>query len=79
MKQQNKVTYTHGTLLNIYIIYELGSSSSFNDDPTLKNFLVDAVKLTKILILMSINIQVMVLDFIENKVFLSLLVGLVKM
>ena len=47
MKQQNKVTYTHGTLLNIYIIYELGSSSSFNDDPTLKNFLVDAVKLTK--------------------------------
>ena len=31
----------------IYIIYELGTSSSFNHDPTLENSLFGEVKLTK--------------------------------
>ena len=35
--QQPKLSYTHGTIENIYIVYELGTSSSHNDDPTLKN------------------------------------------
>ena len=47
LKQQSKLTYTHGTIVNIYIAYELVASSSFNDDPTLKNSLSGAVKLTK--------------------------------
>ena len=34
-------------VVNIYIIYELGASSSHNNDPTLKNCLFDAVTLTK--------------------------------
>ena len=29
LKQQNKLTYTHGALGNIYIVYELGASSFF--------------------------------------------------
>ena len=35
------------TTKNIYIVYELGASSSINNDPTLKNCLFGAVALTK--------------------------------
>ena len=45
--RQPKVSYTHGKVVNIYIIYELGASSSHSDDPTLKNCLFGAVTLTK--------------------------------
>ena len=49
--RQPKVLYTHGKVVNIYIIYELcASSSNDNDDdkdPTLKNCLFGAVTLTK--------------------------------
>ena len=45
--KQPKVSYTHGTILNIYIAYELGASSSHNDDPLLKSCLFGAVTLTK--------------------------------
>ena len=47
LKQSDKLTYTHKTIVNIYIVYELGASSSNNIDPTLKNFLFGAVTLTK--------------------------------
>ena len=47
LKQSNKLTYTHKTIVNIYIVYELGASSSNNIDPTLKYFLFGAVTLTK--------------------------------
>ena len=46
LKQQDKLTYTHRTIVNIYIVYELGDSGSFNDDQTLKNSLFSAAKLT---------------------------------
>ena len=42
-----KFTYTHSTIVNIYIVYELGASTSNNNDPTLKNCLFSAVTLTK--------------------------------
>ena len=42
-----KVSYTHGKVVNIYIAYELGASTSHFDDPTLKNCLFGAVTLTK--------------------------------
>ena len=45
--QQPKLSYTHGTIVNIYIVYELSASSSHSDDPTLKNCLFGAVYLTK--------------------------------
>ena len=45
--KQDKITYTHGKVVNIYIVYELGASSSHVNDPTLKNRLFGAVTLTK--------------------------------
>ena len=45
--KQPKVSYTHGTIVNICIVYELGVSSSHSNDPTLKNCLFGAVTLTK--------------------------------
>ena len=43
--KQNKVTYNHGKIVNIYIVYQLFLSS--NDDITPKNSLFGAVKITK--------------------------------
>ena len=45
--KQNKITWTHGKIVNIHIVYELGASGSFDNDPTLKNCLFGAVRLTK--------------------------------
>ena len=47
LKQSNKLTYTYAKIVNIYIVYELGASSSNINDPTLKNCLFAAVTLTK--------------------------------
>ena len=38
--KQPKSSYTYGPIVNIYIGYELGASSSHSDDPMLKNCLV---------------------------------------
>ena len=38
--QQLKISYTHRTIVSIYIIYKLGASGSHDNDPTLKNYLV---------------------------------------
>ena len=45
--KQPNISYTHWKVVNIYIVYELGASSSHNNDPTLKNCLFGAVTLTK--------------------------------
>ena len=45
--KQSKVSYTHGKVVNIYTVCELGESSSHNNDPTLKNCLFGAVTLTE--------------------------------
>ena len=45
--KQPKILYTHGKVVNIYIAYELGESSSHINNPTVKNFLFGAVALTK--------------------------------
>ena len=37
--KQSKISYTHGKVVNIYIVYELGAFSSHVNDPTLKNCL----------------------------------------
>ena len=42
--KQDKITYTHGKTVNIYIVYELGGSSSNDNDPTLKKSLFGTVK-----------------------------------
>ena len=40
LKQSNKLTYTHGKVVNIYIVYELGASSSNVNDPALKKMFI---------------------------------------
>ena len=45
--QQPKVSYTHGKVVNIYIVYELGASSPHRDDPIQKNSLFGGVNLAK--------------------------------
>ena len=47
LKQSNKLSCTHGKVVNIYIFYELGASSSHNNDSTLKDVLFGAFTLTK--------------------------------
>ena len=44
--RQPEVWYTHGRMVNIYIVYELTGSSSHSDDLSLKNCLFGAVTLT---------------------------------
>ena len=45
--KQSKISYKHSTIVKIYIVYELGASSSHNNDPTLITCLFGAVTLTK--------------------------------
>ena len=45
--KQPKFTFTHKKVVNIYIVYELGTSTSHDSDPTIKNCLFGAVTLTK--------------------------------
>ena len=45
--QQPKVSYTHGTIVKIYVVYELCTSSSHSDDPTLRNYLFGVARSTK--------------------------------
>ena len=45
--KQSKVSYTHRKVINIYIVYKLGASSSHDNDPKLKICLFGAVTLIK--------------------------------
>ena len=46
--KQDKVTYTHGKIVNIYIVYEINKKDyTIISDPTLENCLFGAVTLTK--------------------------------
>ena len=38
--KQPKISYAHGKVVNIYIVYELGASSSQNNDPTLNQLFI---------------------------------------
>ena len=79
LKQPNKITYDYGHKVNVYIVYELGASSSNDSDPTLKNCLFGAVSLTKTQILKNIGILILVLGLIEDQASHFLAVDLVKM
>ena len=40
LKQSNNLTYDYGSRVNIYIVYELGTSTSSDSDPTLKKLFI---------------------------------------
>ena len=46
--KHEKIMYTHGTVVNIYIVYEISKSINISDYPTLENCLFGAVSQTKI-------------------------------
>ena len=61
--KQNKITFTHGKAVKIYIFNEIELLNYVDSSvPTAGNYLFDAVKLVKILILTSGSILNMVLD-----------------
>ena len=45
--KQDKITFNHGKIVNIYIVYEINKSINISDYPTLENCLFGAVRLTK--------------------------------
>ena len=45
--KQDKVTYNHKKIVNIYIVYEISKNYSISSYPTLENCLFGAVSLTK--------------------------------
>ena len=45
--KQGKITFNHGKIVNIYVVYDLKSTLNYNEDITLENCLSSAVKLTE--------------------------------
>ena len=45
--KQDKATYNHGTIVNIYIVYEISKNYIISSYPTLENCFFGAVSLTK--------------------------------
>ena len=45
--KQEKITFNHGKIVNIYIVYEIERSVDISSYPTLENCLLGAVELTK--------------------------------
>ena len=76
--KQPKISYTHGKVLNIDIVYELGASSSRNNDPTLKNCLFGAFTLTKNADIDKYGYSGYGIDLIEDQVFHFQVLDLVK-
>ena len=76
--QQSNISYTHGRVANIYIVYELCASGSHVNDPTLKNCLFGAVTLTKNVGIDKYRYSGYGIGF-DGKISLSFLINLVKM
>ena len=65
--KQDKVTYNHEPIVNIYIVYRLTPDTK-DSSVSFQNCLSGAVKLTKILIFINTNILDMVSDLIQEQV-----------
>ena len=76
--KQGKITYTHGKITNIYIVYEISKNFNISNYLTQENCLFGAVSSKKMLILISINILDIELDLIDMIFFLILVVELVE-
>ena len=67
--KEDKITYTHGKIINIYIVDEISKNYNISSYSTLENCLFGAVSLTKMLILISVNILGVELDLIDMDFF----------
>ena len=77
--KQNNLHYKHKNVANIYIVYQMGASTSNINGPTLKNCLFRAVTLAKNADFEKLGILFMELDLIEDQVFHFQVVDLVEM
>ena len=75
--KQDKITYNHGKIVKIYIVYDLKSTLNYNTDFNLENCLFRVVKLTKNVDVNNTNILHMALDLMEKEFFHVRLVVLV--
>ena len=71
--------FTHKKVVNIYIVYELGASSSHINHPTIKNGLFGAVTLTKNADIDKYRFSCYGIGLIEDQAFHSQMVDLAKM
>ena len=74
-----KISYNHRKVVNIYIAYELGGSSSHINDPTLKNCLFGAVTLTKNAVIDKYEYSGFGIGFDRRDIFHFQVVDIVKM
>ena len=71
--KQNKIRYIHGTIVSIYIVYEINKNYNISSYPTLEIFLTEQLVWLKVLILVSTNILDIALDLIEKELFHSVM------
>ena len=77
--KQDNATYSHGTIVNIYSVYEISKNYNISTYPTLENCLFGAVSLTKHVDIDQYKILDMVLDLIEKGSFHLVVMDLVEM
>ena len=77
--KQDKFTYSLGKTVNIYIVYKRSASNSHTNYPTLKNSLIDALKLTKNADINKYNYSGYQIGFDRKGSFSFLVLGSVKM
>ena len=73
--KQGKIAYTHGNIVNIYIVYELNSTLN-NFDTILENCLFGSVRLTKNTEIDNNRYSGMVLGLIQKESLCFLIVNL---
>ena len=76
--KQEKITFSHGKIVDIYIVYEIERSVNISSYPTLENCFFGAVELKNMLMLICVNIQDIVSDLTE-KDFIQLVMRLEEM
>ena len=74
--KQDKITYTHGKIVNIYIDYEVSKEYNISGYPKLENCLFCTVSLTKTVDIDNYKFLDMVLDLIDMEFFHTLVVEL---
>ena len=77
--KHGKITYDHGKIVNICIVYDINKYNNTSSDPTLENCSFHAVSLTKIPISIGTNILDKELDLTDVDLTHTLVVGLEEM
>ena len=76
--KKDKITYNHGKIVHICIVFETSKNNNINSLPTLENCLFGAASSLKIMIMIRMNILDMQLHLIDIDVFHILVVELVE-